>query len=89
MVKTFIFDEASPYWSHSYENNRSFIEMQTRWIYDLINVQGYMYLNRIYENFGVRWNTDESNDCIRYNTNNFILSWADLGDNRFEIRIYY
>lgn len=89
MVKTFIFDEKSPYWSHNYKVNKCFIEMQTRWIYDFIKLQGYVYLDRIYNIFTAYWNPDESNDCIRYGVNDFVMSWTHLGDNRFEIRIYY
>lgn len=89
MVNTFIFDEMSPYWSNNYNFNKSFIEMQTHWIYDFIKANGYVYLNKIYDTFAVNWNPDESNDCIRYGINDFMLSWRDLGNSRFEIRIYY
>ena len=74
MVDTFIFDEMSPYWSNNY---------------DLIKANGYVYLDKIYDNFAVNWNPDKSNDCIRYGINDFMLSWRDLGNSRFEIRIYY
>ncbi len=89
MVDTFIFDETSPYWSNNYDFNKSFIEMQTHWIYDFIKANGYVYLNKIYDTFAVNWSPDESNDCIRYGINDFMLAWRDLGNSRFEIRIYY
>lgn len=89
MVKTIIFDEKSPYWSHDRKTNIAFIEMQMRWIYDFIKLSGYVYLDRIYNTFTAYWDPDEPNDCIRYGVNDFVLSWTDLGDNRFEIKIYY
>ena len=89
MVDTFIFDEMSPYWSNNYDFNKTFIEMQTDWIYDLIKANGYVYLDKIYDNFAVNCNPYKSNDCIQYGINDFMLSWRDLGNNRFEIRIYY
>ncbi len=89
MVKTFMFDKMSPYWSHDHEINKMFIEMNTRWLYDFFKLDGYVYLNKIYNIFGAYWNPDEPNDCIRYGVNDFVMSWTDLGDNRFEINIYY
>lgn len=90
MVKIFIFDDkTSPYWSHNYEVNKSFIETRIRWIYDFIELKGYIYLDRIYNTFAAHWDPDEPNECIRYGSNDFMLSWEDLGNNRFEIRIYY
>ena len=89
MVKTFIFDKMSPYWSHNDEINKQFIETQIRYIYGFIRFQGYVYLDRIYNSFMAYWNPYESNDCIRYGVNEFAISWTDLGDNRYEIKIYY
>ena len=91
MVKTIVFDAKNPCWSCNYDNNKAFIEMQTRWIYNFIKSRGYVYLDRIYDTFKAYWNPDESNDCIRYGNgiNDFMMSWTHLGDNRFEIRIYY
>lgn len=89
MVKTFIFDAMSPYWSYNHEVNKMFIETQMRWIYDFFKLRGYIYLDRIYDNFTTIWNPDEPNDCIRYGVNDFVMLWTDLGDNRFEIKIYY
>lgn len=89
MVKTFIFDEKSTYWSHDREVNKSFIQLQIRWIYEYIKLRGYVYLDMIYGTFGDEWNPDEPNDCIRYGVNGFVMSWTDLGNNQFEIKICY
>lgn len=89
MVKTFIFDKTSPYWCQSYEINKIFIEMNAHWLYDFFKSNGYVYLNKIYNTFGAYWDSYEPNDCIRYGSNDFVLSWTDLGGNQFEINIYY
>ena len=89
MIKTIMFDEKCFHWSDNYDLNRAFIESNTNWLYDIFNYKGYIYLDRIYEVFGAKWNPDEPNDCIRYGVNQFMLSWIHLGHNKFEINIYY
>lgn len=89
MVKTIMFDEKCSHWSDNYYLNMAFIESNTKWLYDIFNYKGYIYLDRIYEIFGAEWNPDEPNGCIRYGVNQFVLSWTNLGHNKFEINIYY
>lgn len=88
MVKTIIFDNRSFRWSDNYEVNRMLIECTTQWLYDLFNVRGYMYLNDIYERFGVVWDPHELNECFIKGSNEFTLSWECLKDNVFRINVY-
>ena len=47
-----------------------------------------MYLNDIYERFGIAWDPHEHNECFIKGSNSFRLSWEHLKDNAFKINIY-
>ena len=47
-----------------------------------------MYLNDIYEHFGIAWDPHEHNECFIKGSNSFALSWEHLEDNAFKINIY-
>lgn len=34
---------------------------------DLLKARGYIYLNEVYQYFGVAWNADYDNECFRLN----------------------
>lgn len=88
MMKTIIFDSKSFNWSDNYEMNKCIIEGTVRLLYDLFNIRGYMYLNGIYERFGVAWDPHEVNECFIKGSNDFTLSWERMKDNVFKINIY-
>lgn len=48
------FDEYSPCWSKSAEQNRIFLQMQQAYANDKLKMQGYLYLNEVYEMLGVK-----------------------------------
>ena len=88
MMKTIIFDNGSFKWEDDYETNWCTIKSTTRLLYRSFDVRGYMYLNDIYEHFGIAWDPHEHNECFIKGSNSFILSWEHLKDNAFEINIY-
>lgn len=88
MMKTIIFDNGSFKWEDDYETNRCTIRSTTRFLYGLFDVRGYMYLNDIYEQFGIAWDPHEYNECFIKGSNSFGLSWEHLKDNAFKINIY-
>lgn len=47
------------------EYNRLFIYHVFEYFNNLIDVRGYLYLNAIYEEFGVVWDTDRENLCFQ------------------------
>lgn len=69
MMKTIIFNDRCAYWSKNYMLNKSFIEQQIRYIYDLIRCQGYIYLDKVYELFGAGWDPHEPNGVMIYGEN--------------------
>ena len=64
MVKI-IFDSNSSSWCKDLEFNRFFIWRVIEHILGILNHRGYIYLNQIYELFGVEWNPDDENICYR------------------------
>ena len=88
MMKTIIFDNGSFKWEDDYETNRCTIRSTTRLLYRSFDVRGYIYLNDIYEHFGIAWDPHEHNECFIKGSNNFGLSWEHLEDNAFKINIY-
>lgn len=61
-----IFDSSCFGWSTLEERNLMVIRQQEIWLNDLLRRKGYVYLNEIYEAFGVKWNPKDQNDCIVY-----------------------
>lgn len=66
------------------ELNRMVVTMVCNYINDLLKVRGYIYLNQIYEYFGVKWNIETENHCLtsKYSPINFVV--RNTG-NSFEI----
>lgn len=46
--------------------NRGFIECMINLINEYYSKQGYIYLNTIYEHFGVKWDPEWENLCFIY-----------------------
>lgn len=46
------------------EANLLFLRYQERYLTDLLRARGYIYLNRIYEALGVKWNPEWRNLCM-------------------------
>ena len=62
----FLWDKNSiTYDENNEEYNRLFIYHVFECFNDLIEVRGYLYLNAIYEMFGVAWDTDRENLYFR------------------------
>ena len=89
MMKTIIFNDCCICWSKNYMFNKSFIEQQIRYIYDLICVQGYIYLDKIYGLFGTRWDPHEPNDVLIFGENEPVISYKHLDGGDFKISICY
>lgn len=89
MIKNIIFDDLCAHWSKNYMYNKSFIEQQIRYIFDIIRCRGYIYLDRIYELFGAGWNPYDRNDCIIYDENDLVITYKNLKDSDFKITICY
>ena len=67
MNHKFKFDHNSYKWQvNDYEYNCMFARELIRYLMDEFENRGYLYLNQIYEMFGIKWNPDNENSVIRY-----------------------
>ena len=57
----FMFDENCSPWTESREYNTGIITMEINHLSDIIRYRGYIYLNQIYEAFGIKWDTQRDN----------------------------
>ena len=64
---TIMFDAKSQKWEkRNYEFNVLFVRTLYSYLTDCYRCQGYIYLNHIYESFGIKWNPHEKNLCWIY-----------------------
>ena len=69
MKAAIMFDNKNILWEESNEGNIMQIRTTMEHLNDILERRGYIYLNQIYEEFFVRWDTQRCNHCILYNTN--------------------
>ena len=50
-------------WIDNFEFNKHFVQSTIKYLMDLYHVQGYIYLNKIYESLSVAWNPHHENIC--------------------------
>ena len=62
---TITVDANSPAWSPDEETTRYFLNQQIVYLKMLMLHRNYLYLDRIYECFGVAWNPDWDNVCYK------------------------
>ena len=63
-MKTIIlFDEHSANWCAEVEWDLLWLEMQAGFIKDYLENRRYIYLNQIYEQLGIDWDTNDKNYC--------------------------
>jgi hypothetical protein len=76
-VITFKFDQSSPEWYKHDEMNRVFLTQQVDYIRIRFITRGYIYLNTIYERFGVQWNPESENHCWIKGRDNFVIIFEE------------
>ena len=62
-----IFDERSYKWDKDPDFNRVFLKQSFRHLENSLKIQGYLYLNRVYEYLGMNWNPDNENGPAEFN----------------------
>ena len=62
---TFKFDASCVYWTDNFEYNKIFLTHQAKYLKTRLANRGYLYLNEVYECFGLNWDPDHSNLCYR------------------------
>lgn len=72
------FDKSSSSWEKDFEFNKLFAKTQLIYIMERYRANGYIYLNTIYEIFGLKWNPYNENTC-----------WVRERDKKLELSIIY
>lgn len=69
MTHEFDFSSATSYkWENEmYEYNFVKAKKAIAFLMRVFKLRGYLYLNQVYERFGIEWNPDNENILIRYN----------------------
>lgn len=87
-MKTIIFDASSITWNADVDYNQRFLYSQENYIKNLFNHRGYIYLNQIYECFGVKWDPKlEHNLCYLVEYGPINLEFEGVDDNKILIHI--
>ena len=88
---SFIFSEktSSEYMKDSVEYNEVFIKGVSKLLADILDARGYLYLNAIYEAFGVQWPYKEKENLL-FTVDDPVIIVFDYayGDKFFTINIY-
>ena len=78
--------ETSIYFESKEDENRMFLRYTELCMNDYLVNRGYVYLNQIYDNLGVRWDPQRDNPCCIYSGTPIKFVIQGLGDN-FKIGI--
>ena len=58
---TEMFGKTNAYWTNNQEYNLLFLKNQRKYTQDKFDVRGYIYMNEIYEAFGLTWHPEYFN----------------------------
>lgn len=86
-MKTIIFDESSANWTGRSDWSIGFLKAKRVYLTDLFNRRGYMYLDRIYEEFGIRWNPGMVNSLYLAKSGPLVIKFEPIEDGRILIHI--
>lgn len=88
-IKTIIFDEYSHFWSKDDAFNDRFLKTTRDYLMDLYNIRGYIYLNRICDAFGARFDPhDENLAWIKDLGHELVISYTnDTGGSKWYIYV--
>lgn len=86
-MKTIIFDETSASWTKYTDCNSMFLRYQANYIEELFKHRGYMYLNQIYEHFGIGWNPRLVNVCYLLGSGPIKFEFEPVEDGKILIHI--
>lgn len=65
VLTTITFDATSAHWTNSRDCNFAFLRVSEKYMDDLIRHRGYVYLNEVYEQLGIKWNPEDVNPYIK------------------------
>lgn len=85
-----LFDKSSFCWTKDLDYNMIFIKRNVAWANDKLKYRGYIYLNEIYEAFGVEWDPLKENQVLIHTGEEYIkFEVADLTGNRQIIQVIW
>lgn len=86
---TIVFDENSYLWCENDTLNDMHIKYVREHIMDTYNIVGYVYLNKIYSDFGIVWDPyDENLVWIKERGDELSISWAhEIGDSKWYVHV--
>lgn len=84
---TIIFDERSAKWYKHPDLNETFLVKQSDNLIDECEYRGYVYLNRVYEAFGIEWNPDDENICYRRDNGGIELEIVPIDNNSYKVHV--
>ena len=88
MAKIIVFDETCPDWGGSIKVCRAVAGYKVVHLLDLLEARGYLYLNQIYEEFGVLWDPAIENTMWEWDALNPIRYEIETDESSNKIYIY-
>ena len=86
-MRTIIFDENAIHWTQNRDYNLSYAKTRGEYLNDILAIRGYLYLNQIYEKFGVEWNPEDINDLYLIDDGEITFKFKPIDENSIMIRI--
>lgn len=86
-MKTIIFDESAAEWTSRPDWNAEYLKAKRAYLTDLFNYRGYIYLNRIYEEFGIGWNPGMVNSLYLAKSGPLVIEFEPAEDGKILIHI--
>lgn len=87
MLKFTFNRETSRNASNDLDVNRMFICHTERYLNDILKVRSYVYLNQIYEAFGVTWDPNWENRIVRPDVLWLSFAFFERSDGGFDVEI--
>lgn len=87
MKTIIIFDESSWQWVTNPGLNKAFLESCFHYLKASCDDRGYLYLNRVYESLGLKWNPDNENLCFRKANGPIEFDYELTEENTYKITI--
>lgn len=85
-MKKIRFDSENYNWDRDEKKNMFFVKCTANLIKETLECRRYLYLNQVYECFGVKWNPDEENVCYR-DPDAFFIDFAMDDEGIIEIMV--
>lgn len=86
-MKTIIYNNKCKSWTGDRDFDQMIINGQIDYLQDYCRFRGFIYLDRIYETFGVEWDPDDKNICYRQDKGGIEFKVESIDNGNFKIYI--